>query len=230
MDQRERHVSEAEAVQAAIDGRQAEIWTVLPGIIESFDAVAQTAVVQPALRIPFVGPSGEIALLTMPLLLDCPVEFPGGGGMTLTFPVQEGDECTVKFASRCIDGWWQSGGIQAPAEWRMHDLSDGFAQVGVRSQPRRLANVSTVATELRSDDNTTKIAVDPTAKTIVLDAPGGATLAANVTINGNLQVNGNFGFTGTGNFAGTGGAKVARVGDTVSGGVITSGSSSVKAN
>src|SRR5260363_73502 len=47
----------------------------------------------------------------LPLLGDVPVFFPRGGGCTLTFPVQKGDECVVVFASRCIDGWWQSGGV-----------------------------------------------------------------------------------------------------------------------
>ena len=68
-----------------------------------------------------------------------PVVFPGGGGFALTFPVAAGDECLVVFASRCIDAWWQSGGVGEPMEPRMHDLSDGFALIGVRSQPAHVS-------------------------------------------------------------------------------------------
>jgi hypothetical protein len=46
-------------------------------------------------------------------------------------------------------------------EFRMHDLSDGFAFVGPRSTPRVLSGVSTTATQLRSDDGATMVEVSP---------------------------------------------------------------------
>ncbi|MFW8450019.1 Gp138 family membrane-puncturing spike protein, partial [Klebsiella pneumoniae] len=70
--------------------------------------------------------SGAQVSVNLPLLVDVPVVFPRGGGCTLTFPVKPGDECLVIFADRCIDFWWQSGGIQEPVDERMHDLSDAF--------------------------------------------------------------------------------------------------------
>ena len=45
MDRRERLDDPVEAQRAALDGRQAEIWTALPGIFQSFDSEALTAVV-----------------------------------------------------------------------------------------------------------------------------------------------------------------------------------------
>ena len=90
------------------------------------------------------------------------VVFPGGGGFALTFPVAAGDECLVVFASRCIDAWWQSGGVGEPMEPRMHDLSDGFALVGVRSQPHRLSPaVHTGNTQLRADDGSAYVEITP---------------------------------------------------------------------
>lgn len=56
--------------------------------------------------------------MDLPILPDVPVVFPGGGGFALTFPVAAGDECLVVFASRCIDAWWQSGGVGEPMEPR----------------------------------------------------------------------------------------------------------------
>ena len=98
----------------------------------------------------------------MPILPDVPVVFPGGGGFALTFPVAAGDECLVVFASRCIDAWWQSGGVGEPMEPRMHDLSDGFALVGVRSQPHRLSPaVHTGNTQLRADDGSAYVEITP---------------------------------------------------------------------
>lgn len=135
-----------------------------------------TCVVQPAIKGVQTLQNGSTRQVAMPLLLDCPVQFPGAGGASLTFPVVAGDECLVVFASRGIDFWWQSSGVQPPAEARMHDLSDGFVLLGFRSKPRVLASISATATELRSDSGTTKISLDPAAQTINIVAPGGITL------------------------------------------------------
>ena len=178
MNRRERLNDPTVALQDAIRGAMASAWTALPGIVQSFDPVAMTCVVQPAIKARRTQSSGVVVTAALPLLVDCPVFFPSGGNCTLTFPVKSGDECLVVFASRCIDSWWQSGGIQEQAELRMHDLSDGFVFVGVRSQPRRIANVSTSATQLRSDDGSTFVELDPASQKVRIVAPGGFDVVA----------------------------------------------------
>jgi hypothetical protein len=101
----------------------------------------------------------SIVFKTPPLQALCPVQFPSGGGFTLTFPVAQGDECLVVFSSRCIDAWWQSGGVQNQAVMRMHDLSDGFAVLGFSSVPRVIGGISATATQLRSNDGSTFVEV-----------------------------------------------------------------------
>lgn len=161
------------AVMAALDGRQAEVWTSLPGIIESYDASAQTASVQPAVKGWMKDEYGRMTFVELPLLVDVPVEFPAGGGFTLTFPVKPGDECVVEFQARCIDGWWQAGGIQKPLEKRMHDLSDGICRVGLRSQARMLAPApDTESVQLRSDDGQAHLTIKPDYS-MRLENPGG---------------------------------------------------------
>jgi len=199
MDWRERANDFEEGLRAALDGRQVTIWTAMPGIVEAFDEDAITCTVQPAIQGRVSQPDGSSAFVNMPLLLDCPVVFPSGGGVTLTFPVKPGDECLVIIASRCIDAWWESGGVQAPMEARMHDLSDGFAIIGPRSQARKISGISTTNAQLRSDDGETFIELDPEGQAVVVTAPGGytvnadagATINANTTINGTLHVTGN---------------------------------------
>lgn len=164
MDRRERQSDPIEAARAALDGRQAEIWTALPGIVTAYDTVAMTVSVQPAISGTITGEDGTARRASLPLLVDVPVSFPMGGDFVLTFPVAAGDECIVVFSARCIDGWWQSGGVQAPAEHRMHDLSDGMAIVGLRSQARKLANVNTEHVQLRSQDGLTYIEIQPGGK------------------------------------------------------------------
>ncbi|AZG13858.1 Gp138 family membrane-puncturing spike protein [Cupriavidus pauculus] len=196
MDRRERAGDPETAFREALDGMRAGLWTALPGIIQSFSGggdFPMTCAVQPAIKMLVRQQDGTIVSTPLPLLVDCPVQFPSGGNCSLTFPVAPGDECLVVFASRCIDGWWQSGGVQEQAEVRMHDLSDGFVLLGFRSKPRALPNVSTTATQLRSESGTTYIEMNPTLQKVKIVAPGGfdvvaplSTFSAAVTITGLL--------------------------------------------
>lgn len=156
----------------ALTGRLSMLWTALPGIVQSFDAQAMTCEVQPAIQGKIRDESGVIRLVNLPILLDCPVVFPHGGGTTMTFPIKQGDECLVIFSSRAIDLWWQSGGVQPPAEVRMHDLSDGFVLPGCFSQPNVLSAVSTNSVQLRSDDGQAYFELNPESHDFNLITPG----------------------------------------------------------
>lgn len=229
-----------EAHAAQIDGRLKDLHTCMPGIIASFDPVTQTASVQPAIKRIFT----EKGALNLPVCVDVPVAFPGGGDFFLTFPVKVGDECILLFSERAIDNWHASGGTQTPAEYRLHDLSDGLAIVGLNSQPHKIGNFNPTDTELRNRDRTVRVTMKPdgTVETVnsagnwVLSAAGKFTINApagfevnaptsvinspNITLNGNTTYIGNLsgqaGNGGTGN-ATTPGTITATV-DVVGGG------------
>ncbi|MCK1783435.1 hypothetical protein L9Z73_03380 [Pseudomonas sp. TNT11] len=188
MDSRERMNDPIVGLTVALGGWQSKIQTAIPGIIQSFNTDnpdSMTCTVQPAINGQVRDESGALTGVELPLLVDCPVQFPAGGGCTLTFPVKVGDECLVVFSSRCIDSWWQSGGVQVQPELRMHDLSDGFALLGFRSQPRVIHGISTTAAQLRTDDGAAFVEVDSTshAINITTTAPVNvtSTASANVT-------------------------------------------------
>ena len=208
MDRRERFESLQELLIAALDGRQRELWTAFPCVIQSFDPVAITCTAQPQIPVPLIDPKTELtSWVNLPLLVDVPVHFPNGGGYTLTFPVAKGDEALVVFASRCIDSWWYYGSPVNPTELRMHDLSDGFAFVGIRSQARKLANISTNSTQLRSEAGNTLIdlkevgatgTVTVTSTNVVLNTTNTTVNDSGVfTVNGVTNLNGNVTSTGT---------------------------------
>jgi hypothetical protein len=196
MDQRERNTDNYEALRAAIQGALTELWVALPGVIEEYDATQQTCTVQPTIKIKQRATDGTQEWVTMPLLLDVPVIFPRGGSGALTFPITPGDEVLVIFANRSIDNWWQNGDVQLPAEWRMNDLSDGFAIPGPTSLPRKLENVSTETTQLRSVDGTTYIEITPDGM-INIVAPQGLEITGNLTIVGDIAMTGSAVITGT---------------------------------
>ncbi len=181
MPSREQRNPDAEtALLVALQGLQSKMWTAMPGIIQSFDSAKQTVVVQVAIQLQQQQPNGSWVNVSVAPLLDVVAIFPGGGGFVLTFPIAPGDECLVVFASRCIDSWWQSGGVQPQAELRMHNLSDGFAVLGVRSQPRRILNLNNVATQLRNETGNVYVEVNGT----------GVKLKGAVVIDGTLVANG----------------------------------------
>lgn len=201
MDRRERYQNQSETMRMALESNQAQLWTALPGIVARFPGTAggkMTVDVQPTIRGRVLDKKGKASWQQMPVLLDCPIVWQGGGGVTATFPIKaatvvngvsqkDGDECLVVFASRCIDAWWQLGGIQNQPELRMHNLSDGFAIVGLRSDANSFA-VDTQNACLITDDGQTYFKLNPTAKSIAVQATGGINLNG-VTIdqNGNIS-------------------------------------------
>lgn len=162
-----------------------DVWTALPGIVQSYDAITNTCVVQPAIKGLVRAADGATSWVQLPLFQDVVVHFPGGGGLALTFPLAQGDEVLVIFSSRCIDAWWQSGGIQQQAELRMHDLSDGFAIPMVWSVPNVLPNISTTTTQLRNQAGTAYIELTP-AGVINIVAPGGLNVNGEIIATGEV--------------------------------------------
>jgi hypothetical protein len=166
----------------------------MPGIIQSFDATEQTVTVQCAIR-EKINMDCNLSWQDIPLLLDVPIIFPRAGNYILTMPIQAGDECLVVFGDSCMDAWWQSGGVQNQIDCRRHDLSDGYAIVGLYSQPRRIANYSTNTAQLRNlsgsayvelNGNTINIVgseVNISASTVNVNGP-------NTTITGRTVIDG----------------------------------------
>lgn len=120
----------------------ANLRVAIPAIIKEFDPDKQTVTVQVAIRekVAQMLPDGSKANVDKEIteLRDVPVAFPRAGGYSLLMPIRKDDECLVIFCDRCIDGWWQNGGVQSQAESRSHDLSDGIALIGPWSQPRKI--------------------------------------------------------------------------------------------
>lgn len=183
-----------EAFAAQIEGMLKDLHTCLPGIIVSFDPVKQTAAVQPTIKRIFT----ERGAVNLPVCVDVPVAFPGGGDFFLTFPVKAGDECILLFSERAIDIWHEDGGTQPPAEYRLHDLSDGIALVGINSKPNQIPELNAADVELRTRTRDVRVTmkhdgtienVNPIGNTVLsaagkftINAPGGFEVNAPTTL------------------------------------------------
>lgn len=152
----------------------------IPGIVTEVNYAAQTVSIQPTIR-EKIEMDGTYKWVELPILINVPFFVYSGGGYCVTLPVSPGDECLVVFADSCIDAWWQSGGVQNQVERRRHDLSDGMAIVGFRSQVHTVPEYSGDSVQVRTEDGGTFIDLKP----------GQVTINANVQINGNLSTSGN---------------------------------------
>ena len=140
MDPREYLNDQEEASRLMLESHQSDMWTAMPGIVQSVNLSAMTLVVQLAIQGRSEDQNGNITYQNISPIQDVPICFPSAGGFTLSLPISAGDEVLVVFASRCIDSWWQNGEYANKAmEFRMHDLSDGFAIPGPRSRAKSCA-------------------------------------------------------------------------------------------
>ena len=120
-----------------------------------------------------------------PQIGSVPVVTPQGSGGGFVAPPQVGDGCLVVFSDRCIDGWFTTGQPQPLTVTRMHDISDGFAIVGINSQaapldtPLAAGEVGLCETQ---DPNGAKVAINPSTGLITV-ASGAQNLATTL---GNL--------------------------------------------
>jgi len=227
----QRDAQQAASVDQAfaeqIEGRLKNLHTCLPGIIVNFDGVTQTATVQPAIQRIFT----EKGPVNLPVCVDVPVLFPGGGGFALTFPVTAGDECLLMFSERAIDLWFTFGQTQPPSEYRLHDLSDGVALVGLNSQPNVLTDYHPTNVELRNRARTVRLSLYPDGTIELVNALASMALAPNglttitsslgITINADVTVNGTL--TATTDVIGGGKSLKTHVHSGVQGGVGNSG-------
>lgn len=203
MRREERLDDPEESLRLALENAQSQMWTALPSVVTAVDLSKQTVSVQPSVQGNISAPDGSSQSVNLPLLVDVPIVWPRAGGFALTFPIVAGDEVLVVFASRCIDAWWQSGGVGVQAEVRMHDLSDGFAVLAPTSQPKKLSNVSSSNVQLRDEAGTTYVEIASGGKikllgatSIDINAPTVNIAATNLNINGSTNMTGQVTQTG----------------------------------
>ena len=164
-----------EQMRSILDTFGADLRVACPGIIKSVDFKRQTCEVQLAIR-ERMNNDGDLKDVDVPILPDVPFLIYSGGGYCVTLPIQLGDDCLVVFGDCCMDAWWQNGGIQNQIEKRRHDLSDGFAIVGLRSQPAVVTGYSPTTAQFRNKSGDAYIEID--GSNINIKASG------NITING----------------------------------------------
>jgi len=135
--------------------------------------------------------------ITLPEFIEVPPVFMQGGTSYTAHPIAVGDYCLLVFSERCFDRWYDGIDFRPPAEYRMHDYSDGFAFVGINPRAKAIT-IPTVITQIGDgyqEGNWEQVGdYDHTGRR---DQVGNQTITGNVVINGSLTVNAGVGDTVT---------------------------------
>lgn len=122
--------------------------TSIPGYVETFDTDSQLA----TLRIGINKVNNDDTQEEHTPLIQCPVQFSGGGGWSVEHELNSGDEGIILFSQRCIDGWLQTGGTANNPILRFHDMQDAYFIPGIRSTPNVITNFQNNGIRLRNSD------------------------------------------------------------------------------
>ena len=167
-------ISQTELLESNNDSVQMKLHTQLPARVVSFNATEQTVSIE--LLITQMDYEGDA--LSLPPLVDVPVQMFSYGAFSITATPTEGDEGLAHFAERCIDGWFESGRASVPLDIRFHDLSDAFFAGGYKSKPNALTIIP----------NAMHIGAESCY--IRLFENGTIEIQGNVIVNGTLTANG----------------------------------------
>ena len=104
------------------------VHTVQPGIVRAYDPNTKRAQVQPALRtLVLSADDPDPAAIDKPPILNVPVLWPGGGGITALFPLTEGDGVLLLFSERGLDAFKQTMKELSDPERRFFEMKDAVA-------------------------------------------------------------------------------------------------------
>lgn len=152
--QKNREPNLTEVLQSQDEATSARIRVAMPAKVLSFDG-KHTVTAQIMIKQNVNGQH-----VSYPPIPDVPVSFLRAGGFSLTVPVKVGDEGTLLFYDRCIDGFYASGKESEILDFRLHDLSDAsFLPGGITSQPNALGEVFSSGLSLQTDDASTYLRV-----------------------------------------------------------------------
>ncbi len=152
-------VSLEELLKRVLAHRLFEVHVTKTGRIKSYDASKRLAEVEVCLNP--TDPMDTTKTVTHGVIKNVPVEFPGGGGYSLTFPLKEGNGVTLHFHDHSLDEWIERGGVVDVVDLRNHHVKDASAFPGIKAKPD--ANLAAHADHLvlgKDDDPSLQIVID----------------------------------------------------------------------
>ena len=116
-------------IRAAFRNLEADLYTALPGKVESIDQDTRLVTVKPMISRRYFGASTPTEL---PVIVGVPLVEMRTQKAFLSMPVTKGDPVLMVFGDRALDNYIESAGAAPvePLDVRMHDITDAFAILG----------------------------------------------------------------------------------------------------
>lgn len=127
-----------------------ELRVSMPARVVEYDPATQRVSVQPEVQDGRFDEDEQREAVTLPVLTNVPLVFPGGAGGRITFPIEAGDGVLLIISSSSISRWKAVGGTVDPARDHRHKLEDAIAIPGLFASPPTLAPED--ATVVHSDN------------------------------------------------------------------------------
>jgi len=140
----------SDLIRSAIESRMLDLHTSIPARVVVYNPVLQTADVQPVVKRAIGTYDGDVDHEDLPIIHNVPVEWPGGGGFAMQFPVMVGDFVWLIFSEAATAQWRSTGQVSEPGDLRRHDLSYACA-IFVRGTDANALIPLTPPTEGRMD-------------------------------------------------------------------------------
>lgn len=158
------------------------VGTSIPGHVLSFDPGTQLA----QLQIGISSTTQDGRKLTPAPIIECPVQFSGGGGWSIEHKIVAGDEGIIIFSQRCVDAWIETGGVAENPISRFHDKQDAYFVPGIRSKPNSISNFANDGVKIRNEDGGVYVWVKDDAGIDMQNGMGNITMlpTGEVNING----------------------------------------------
>jgi len=122
----------ATVIRAAMESRLAEVHTMIPGSVISYDSTEQTASIQPMVkqRVPAVSEVDGYIYEQLPVIHNVPVSFPQGGGSFIRWTLREGDKVALVFSEVDTSQFRNLDEQAEPGDDTRHGLSYPIAYPG----------------------------------------------------------------------------------------------------
>ena len=156
----------AQAIRFAIRQSLKDLYTCMPGIVESYDAETRRAVVKGTLKV-VTTKKEEIE---REAIHNVPVLFPSGGRAAFTFPLEQGDSVLLLYSQRGLTNWKKTLGVAAPDIIGFFSEKDAIAIPGFGTgEPEHHIAIESGGVRIRTTGTLAIEAQDVTFKTVGTD-------------------------------------------------------------
>lgn len=162
-----------------IDSELYQLHTAMPGQITAFNETDNTVSVQPCLKRKYEGEDSPVSL---PIIEDVPIVYPGSGDYWIVFEPEIGDCVMLVASERSIATWLNQGGVVDPGVRRRHNLSDVVAIPGLNPSTTAISSISGQGISLRSRDGTHLVKLSSSGVYLTTTGPGGVPGAETVEL------------------------------------------------